>query len=130
MTTSTVVEPVRAFVPAPLPPSPPVQWTPALRRRFHTAQALLTLVDKDRKRIATIGRASTSALAVHAALQRRPLASAAVLMRATGLTAATVHKSLKHLRTLKIVTELTKRPRGRVFSYRRYVQLLTDEPSP
>ena len=96
----------------------------------HTAHAVLTLVDKDRARIATLGRASASALAVHAALQRQPLASSAVLMRATGLTAATVNKSLEHLRALKIVTELTKRPRGRVFSYRRYVQLLTDEPEP
>ena len=30
-------EPVRAFIPAPLPPQPPVEWTPALRMAFEKA---------------------------------------------------------------------------------------------
>ena len=41
MTTSTVGEPIRAFVPAPLPPDPPIAWTPDLRERYD--QALLAL---------------------------------------------------------------------------------------
>jgi Fic family protein len=40
-TVSTVGEKVRAFVPAPLPPKPPVVWAPALREKFD--QALLAL---------------------------------------------------------------------------------------
>jgi len=39
--TSTVGEPVRAFVPAPLPPDPPLEWTADLRERYD--QALLAL---------------------------------------------------------------------------------------
>jgi Fic family protein len=92
-----------------------------------TAHGLLALVNADRDRIATLGRAAGSALAVHQALQRQPLATSATLVKATKLTPATVNKSLEHLRTLKIVTELTKRQRGRVFSYRRYVNLLNVE---
>lgn len=38
---STVGEKVRAFVPAPLPPRPPIDWTPELRSKFD--QALLAL---------------------------------------------------------------------------------------
>lgn len=38
---STVGEKVRAFVPAPLPPHPPIAWTPELRVKFD--QALLAL---------------------------------------------------------------------------------------
>ncbi len=38
---STVGEDVRAFVPAPLPPEPPIEWTPELRSKFD--QALLAL---------------------------------------------------------------------------------------
>jgi Fic family protein len=91
------------------------------------AHALLALVDKDRGRIATLGRAASSALAVHQAMQRLPLATSASLVKATGLTAATVNKSLEHLRKLKIVTELTQRQRGRVFSYRGYVARLNAE---
>jgi Fic family protein len=38
---STVGEKVKAFVPAPLPPRPPIDWTPQLRSKFD--QALLAL---------------------------------------------------------------------------------------
>lgn len=41
VTTSTAGEKVRAFVPAPLPPCPPIEWTPELRGKFD--QALLAL---------------------------------------------------------------------------------------
>jgi len=92
-----------------------------------TAHALLALVAADRDLITSLGRATGSALMVHQALQRPPLASAAVLVKQTGLTAATVNKSLAHLCELKIVTELTQRRRGRIFSYRRYVKLLNAE---
>jgi Fic family protein len=95
-----------------------------------TAHALLALVTADRDLITSLGRATGSALMVHQALQRQPLASAAVLVKQTGLTAATVNKSLAHLCELKIVTELTQRRRGRVFSYRRYVKLLNAELEP
>ena len=96
-----------------------------------TANGLLALVNTDRDRIATLGRAAGSALAVHQALQRQPLATSAALVKATRLTPATVNKSLDHLSVLEIVSELTQRQRGRVFSYRRYVELLNvelDEP--
>ena len=41
VTISTVGEEARAFVPAPLPPKPPIEWTPELRSKFD--QALLAL---------------------------------------------------------------------------------------
>jgi Fic family protein len=89
-----------------------------------TANALLTTVQHDRERIASLGRAAESALAVHLALQRQPISTSAALVAATGLTPATVNKSLDHLQRLDIVAELTNRRRGRVFSYRRYVDEL------
>lgn len=92
-----------------------------------TAHALLTLVDNDRDRIAGLGRAAASALAVHQAMQKQPLATSVALVKATGLTPATVNKSLSHLQTLMIVKETTRRQRDRVFSYRRYVHLLNAE---
>jgi Fic family protein len=92
-----------------------------------TANALLALVNADRDRIAALGRAAASALAAHQALQRQPIASSAALVKATGLTAATVNKSLAHLEGIGIVSEITNRQRGRVFSYRRYVQELAAE---
>lgn len=41
VTVSTVGEKVRAFIPSPLPPHPPIDWTPELRGKFD--QALLAL---------------------------------------------------------------------------------------
>jgi len=92
-----------------------------------TANALLALVNADRDRIAGLGRAAASALHVHQALQRQPIATSAALVRATGLTPATVNKSLAHLERLGIVEEVTNRQRGRVFSYRQYVEELAAE---
>ena len=92
-----------------------------------TANALLALVNADRDRIAGLGRAAASALAVHQALQRQPIATSAALVKATRLTPATVNKSLAHLERIGIVAEVTNRQRGRVFSYRRYVEELTAE---
>lgn len=42
---STADEPFRAFVPAPLPPDPPLDWSPALRRRFDDALVALGRLD-------------------------------------------------------------------------------------
>jgi len=92
-----------------------------------TANTLLALVNADRDRIARLGRAAPSALAVHQALQRQPIATAASLVKATRLTAATVNKSLAHLERIGVVEELTNRLRGRVFSYGNYVQELAAE---
>lgn len=102
-----------------------VEWTAA--QGVSTANALLRLVDADRDRIASLGRAAESALVIHQSLQRQPISTSATLVKTTGLTAATVNKSLAHLINLGVVSELTNRQRGRVFSYRKYIALLTSE---
>ncbi len=92
-----------------------------------TANALLALVNADRVRIAGLGRAGASALEVHQALQRQPIATSAALVKATGLTPVTVNKSLAHLTRIGIVAEVTNRQRGRVFRYVEYVEKLAAE---
>ena len=94
VTVTTAGELFQAFVPAPLPPEPPVVWSAALRSRL---------------------------------LQRQPIATSAALVKVTKLTPATVNKSLAHLERIGIVAELTNRQRGRVFSYRQYVDELAAE---
>ena len=42
---STVGEEAQAFVPAPLPPNPPIAWTPALRNKFDEALLMLGRLD-------------------------------------------------------------------------------------
>jgi Fic family protein len=91
-----------------------------------SAKRLLELASADRRRIEALGRAAASALAIHRALQLRPLATAASLVAATGLTPATVNKSLAHLQRIRVVAELTSKQRGRVFSYARYADILNE----
>lgn len=95
---------------------------------FETANALLTLVNHDRSRIAALGRPASSILLIHDGLQRHPLATGSTLVQLTGLTPRTVNKSLMHLTELGIISELTGRQRDRVFSYKQYIALLNGVP--
>lgn len=97
-----------------------------------TAQGLLALVTADRDRVATLGRAAASGLMLHTALQRQPVTTSAALSKATGISPATVNKTLASLESLGLVSELTERRRGRVFAYREYVALINaglEEPA-
>lgn len=89
-----------------------------------TAQRLLTVADIDRKKIAGLGRAAPSALALHQALLEHPIATATSLAANTGLTLATVNKAISHLEQLDILTEITGRKRNRIFSYKTYIDIL------
>jgi hypothetical protein len=46
------------------------------------------------------------------------------------LTPATINKSLAHLERIKVVSELTQKRRGRVFSYTRYAAILNEGMDP
>ena len=91
-----------------------------------SVKRLLELSCADSQRIGGLGRAAASALAIHQVMQRQPIGTAASLAAATGLTPATVNKALAHLERIGIVTELTRKQRGRVFSYARYVDILNE----
>ncbi len=91
-----------------------------------SAKRLLELSSTDGERIAGLGRAAGSSLAIHRVMQRQPIATAASLAAATGLTPATVNKSLAHLERIGVVRELTHRRRGRVFSYAGYIEILNE----
>jgi len=54
----------------------------------------------------------------------RPITTSKRLMEKTGITPATVNKSLAHLERLGIVRELTSRKRNRIFSYAGYLEIM------
>lgn len=91
------------------------------------AQRLLALVDADRERIMAMGRSAASALAIHQSLQRQPVTTATALVTDTGLALATVNRVLAKFEEAGIVSELMRRQRTRVFSYRPYVDILNVE---
>lgn len=89
-----------------------------------TAKDLLKLVNTDKDKIASLGRVAESALKVHHALFEKPIVTSNWLVEKTGLTAATVNKCLEQLSKVKILKELTKQKRNRVFCYSKYINIL------
>jgi hypothetical protein len=112
LTVSTTGEAFKAFVPA---PEPPLVWSAALRHKFDAALP----AEEVSKCLGSLERFLND--------EPEPVPP---LLKATGLTAATVNKSLAHLERIRVVGELTNRQRGRVFSYGKYVQELAAEMEP
>src|SRR3974390_2075863 len=91
---------------------------------FEAAVRIAELFAKDRERIATESDRTGSALRIHDLLQAHPFATANDLVARTRLRAPTVNASLADLEPLGVVDEITGRRRGRVFSYRAYLDIL------
>ena len=91
-----------------------------------TAQRLLDLSSKDRDHILGLGRAAASTLKIHRALMEHPIVTTGWLVSKTGITPATINKSLVHLENLGIVRELTAQKRNRLFSYTGYVNIWSE----
>jgi Fic family protein len=95
-----------------------------------TARRLVKLAATDRDRIATLGRASSSALRIHHALQQRPVANAAQIAKRTKLSMPAIGRVLAALEEIGLVREITGRQRNRVFSYEGYVRILSEGTEP
>ncbi len=96
-----------------------------------TARSIREMIRNDRERIGRVGGRADSTLRVHQSLVEMPVGSVTGLARRTSLSAPTVAKALGILEGLGITHEITGRRRGRVFSYRRYMETLregTDHP--
>ena len=90
-----------------------------------TTRDLIDLVGEDEDKIRKLGRAATSTWKVHRAFIERPITTSGWLVEKTGITPATVNKSLDHLACLGIVREVTGRKRNRIFSYTGYVDIMS-----
>jgi Fic family protein len=97
-----------------------------------TAREIMALFDRDRSAIQSLRRSAASAFRVHDLMQRRPLITIQVAAKELKLSLPTVGKSLEHLVDLGIVREVTGKQRRRVFSYRKYLDVLDrgTEPLP
>jgi Fic family protein len=95
-----------------------------------TARRLVDLFEEDRRKIQSVGKSAASALRVHHALQKSPIASIAHISQMTGLTVPTVTAALNALRKQGIVKELTGHRRGRLFGYDPYIRILSEGTEP
>ena len=90
----------------------------------------LTLFARDRKKIQQLGRASSSALRVQEYMQKRPIANIAAVSKSLGLSVPTVTAALHHLSRLGIAKEMTGHRRNRMFSYSKYLEIVSAGTEP
>ena len=97
---------------------------------FDAATRIVELFKQDRERITLESDRAGSALRIHDLFQQNPYLTANQLVHQTGLSAPTVNAALADLERLGIVEEVTGRKRGRVFSYRGYLAILSEGTDP
>jgi len=102
----------------------------AARQAVSTANRLSAIVREDRDRIRPLGRVAGSALQVLDVLVQKPVLSIPSACTATGLTHHTVAKVMNALIGAGLVRELTGQKRNRVFSYDRYLKVLSEGTEP
>lgn len=92
-----------------------------------TARRLVSLFAEDKEVMQDkLGRAASSAIRVHSALQESPMNSVSKLSSKTGLSAPTVTNALNNLESLGIINEITGRSYGRVYAYSKYIAILSE----
>ena len=84
----------------------------------------LALFGKDRKKIAALGRASSSALRVQEYMQKRPIANIGSMSKTLKLSVPTVTTALQHLERIGVIKEITGARRNRIFSYPKYLAIV------
>jgi len=93
-----------------------------------TAQELNKLRANDKTRLTELGRQAGSANQILDALFEQPIANINKLIEITGISAATVGKTLDALgQQLGIVKEITGQKRNRVFAYTAYIDILNQD---
>jgi Fic family protein len=97
---------------------------------FDAATRIVELFREDRERITAESARAGSALRIHDLFQQHPYLMSNRLVEQTRLSAPTVNAALADLGRLGVVEEVTGRQRGRVFSYRRYLAILSEGTDP
>ncbi len=100
------------------------------REAAATTSALLEIFEQDGQRVAELGRAAGSALAVLDLLRRRVVLSPARAAEELGLTWPTVNSALKRLEGLGVAREITGKKRDRLFAYWRQLEILNQGTEP
>jgi Fic family protein len=96
------------------------------RSATETTQRIVSLVDADRQKVLTLGRAAGSAsrlydIAVSDVVFTIPEAS-----RRLELSGVSVGKAATHLEDLGIVREVTGKPRNKIYVYSNYLEILQE----
>jgi len=100
------------------------------RQAVSAANQLSEIIRKDRNTVQSMGRISGSAYRVFDLMAERPLLSIPSACLKTGLVPNTVIKVMGALQKAGIVKEITGRKRNKLFSYDRYMKVLSEGTEP
>ncbi len=89
------------------------------------AKKIIDLLERDRKRIGVIGKASKSALKVHEYLLKKPFLSITKASKTLKLSVPTTTNAVQKLVKIGLLKELTGGARNRLFAYTDYLAILT-----
>lgn len=95
-----------------------------------TARAILALFNQDRTKIATSKKSTKTVLAIHAYLQRHPVANTTRIKDACKVSLPTILRGLATLEALGIVREATGKGRHKIFVYQAYLDILNQGTEP
>lgn len=100
------------------------------RQATQAAHNIIDLFDTDQKALEASGEATATTLQIFHALQRTPVTGAKALAQNCGIAHQTALRSLKTLRKMGIVKEVSGRKRGQIFSYSSYLAILSEGTEP
>lgn len=100
------------------------------RSAIETTRRIVALIEGDRQRVLSLGRAAGSAAQIHQLVTREVVFTIPEGARRTGLSEVTVAKAAAHLEGLGIVREVTGKPRNKLFAYGSYLALLQEGTEP
>ncbi len=95
-----------------------------------TAKKLTEIIRADRNQMNDLNRLGGSALRVLNVLARTPIITVSEASRKSGIVESSVSNVLKAMCEMGIVKELTGQKRNRIFSYHRYLKILSDGTEP
>jgi len=102
----------------------------AAQEAADSAERTLSLFAKDREKIRKLGRGAPSALRVQELMQRKAFVRIRTVAKDLKLTVPTVTSALNHLVQLGVVKEVSRKRRDRLFSYSRYVSMVSEGTEP
>lgn len=95
-----------------------------------TAQAILALFERDRRKLEEDGKPTAATLSIHNYFQSQPVTNTTKIKNACGVSLPTVLRSLATLEQQGIIEEITGKDRHKVFVYRDYLDILSKGTEP
>jgi len=94
------------------------------------AKRISSIFEADAQKISNLKRAATMARNVHEVMRQRPIVTIALITELCDTTVPTATNALGNLETLGIVHEVTGKERGRVYAYKKYLEVLDEGTDP